>query len=83
MAVLEEHGVVSTGGTAVALTWLAGRKPSRDRSGLWPAGSRPAGPPRGLDGPAPGHLLRHFDRPGEGGPGCAVGAGGYRPAGSG
>ena len=38
MAVLEERGGVSTGGSGVALAWLAGREPSRDRSGLWPTG---------------------------------------------
>ena len=72
MAVLEERGGVSTGGSGVALAWLAGREPSRDRSGLWPAGGGTGGPPGGLDGPAPGHLLRHVDRPGEGGPAGAA-----------
>jgi len=78
MAVLEERGVVSTGGSGVALAWLAGREPSRDRPGVWPTGGEGRGR---LDGPATGHLLRYVDRPGE--PGCAVGAGGYRPAVSG
>jgi len=36
MAVLEERGVVSTGGSGVALAWLAGCEPSPDRLGLWP-----------------------------------------------
>ena len=81
MAVLEERGGVSTGGSGVALAWLADREPSPDWSGLWPAGGGPAGPPGGLDGPAPGHLLRHIERPGEVGPGCAVGAGGVSSGG--
>jgi hypothetical protein len=38
MAVLEERRVVSTGGSGVALAWLAGREPSRDRPGVWPTG---------------------------------------------
>jgi hypothetical protein len=33
-------------------------------AGWWGA---PAGPPEGVDGLAPGHLLRHVDRPGVGG----------------
>ena len=52
MAVLEERGVVSTGGSGVALAWLAGREPSRDRPGVWPAGGGTGGPAGGLDGPA-------------------------------
>ena len=65
MAVLEERGVVSTGGSGVALAWLAGREPSPDRSGLWPAGGGPAGRLEGWMARRPvGHLLRHVDRPG-------------------
>ena len=70
MAVLEERGVVRTGGSGVALAWLAGREPSPDRPGLWPTGEGTGGAAwraGGLDGPAPGHLLRDVDRPGEGG----------------
>jgi hypothetical protein len=43
MAVLEERGVVSTGGSGVALAWLAGRELSPDGSGLWPAGEGTGG----------------------------------------
>src|SRR6516165_4964770 len=38
-----KRGVVSTGGSRVALAWLADREPSPDRSGLWPAGGGTGG----------------------------------------
>jgi len=53
MAVLEERGVVRTGGSGVALAWLAGREPSPDRPGLWPTGEGTGGAAwraGGLDG---------------------------------
>jgi len=82
MAVLEERGGVSTGGSGVALAWLAGREPSRaGRDCGRPVGG-PAGRLEGWMARRPVICCDMLTARVRAAPG-AVGAGGYRPAVSG